>query len=89
MSSFDVLTRTAESGLAAHQVPGAALGVWHAGSEQTAAAGTANVEAGPPVTADTRFLIASNTKPFTAVTAMRLVEQGKLDLHAPLRRYVP
>lgn len=89
MPDFDTLARLAEHGLASYQVPGAVVGVWHDGVERSAAFGVTNVDAPVAVRADTLFLIASNTKPFTAATAMRLVEQGKLDLHAPLRRYVP
>jgi CubicO group peptidase (beta-lactamase class C family) len=36
-----------------------------------------------------QFLIGSLTKSFTAVAIMRLVQANKLDLHAPLRRYLP
>jgi CubicO group peptidase (beta-lactamase class C family) len=35
------------------------------------------------------FRIFSMTKPVTAVAAMQLVEQGKLDLEAPVGRYLP
>ena len=40
-------------------------------------------------TADTVFQVGSNSKPFTAMAAMQLVEQGKLDLDAPLIAYLP
>jgi CubicO group peptidase (beta-lactamase class C family) len=42
-----------------------------------------------PVTNDTKFKIASITKAFTAVLVLQLVEQGKLDLRAPIRTYLP
>ncbi|MFD2165081.1 serine hydrolase domain-containing protein [Thalassotalea euphylliae] len=42
-----------------------------------------------PNTLDHQFLIGSMTKSFTAVAVMRLVEQGKLDLHAPISTYIP
>jgi len=51
--------------------------------------GWANREAQTPVTARTVFNWASNSKPFIAVAAMQLVEQGNLDLEADVRRYVP
>jgi|SRR5579883_3117159 CubicO group peptidase (beta-lactamase class C family) len=38
---------------------------------------------------DSVFRIFSMTKPVTAVAAMQLVEQGKLDLDAPAGRYLP
>ncbi len=42
--------------------------------------GHADVESGRPVTPQTPFLIASQTKMFTAVAVMMLVEQRRLDL---------
>lgn len=42
-----------------------------------------------PNTPDTRYRIASITKAFTAVLVLQLVEQGKLDLQQPIRRYLP
>lgn len=38
---------------------------------------------------DTRFNIASIGKMFTATAALRLVEQGRIDLDAPVLRYLP
>ena len=38
---------------------------------------------------DTAFLIGSLTKSFTAITVLQLVEEGKLDLYAPITRYIP
>ena len=37
----------------------------------------------------TRFLIGSLTKSFTAISVLQLVEQGKLELNAPIARYLP
>jgi CubicO group peptidase (beta-lactamase class C family) len=42
-----------------------------------------------PMTDNTLFRIASMTKPITAVAAMILVEQKRLDLDAPVARYLP
>jgi CubicO group peptidase (beta-lactamase class C family) len=50
--------------------------------------GTASVEFDQPVRDDTVFAINSVTKALTGVAAMRLVEQGKLDLAAPVGRYL-
>jgi len=49
--------------------------------------GYANLEAKIPVTPETPFNIASVTKPISAVVALRLVEQGKLDLDRPMQSY--
>jgi CubicO group peptidase (beta-lactamase class C family) len=42
-----------------------------------------------PLQPDAIFWIASMTKPITSVAAMMLVEDGKLDLAAPVYRYLP
>jgi CubicO group peptidase (beta-lactamase class C family) len=42
-----------------------------------------------PVGRDTRFQLASVTKMFTGVLLMRLVEQGKVGLDDPLKRWLP
>jgi hypothetical protein len=42
-----------------------------------------------PMNPDAIFWIASMTKPVTSVAAMMLVEEGKLDLDAPVARYLP
>jgi CubicO group peptidase (beta-lactamase class C family) len=42
-----------------------------------------------PLQGDAIFWIASMTKPITSVAAMMLVEQGKLDLAAPVSQYLP
>lgn len=42
-----------------------------------------------PATTDTLYDLASLTKTFTAVLALRLVEQGALDLDAPAAGYLP
>lgn len=51
--------------------------------------GLADREQEKPVTTATLFRWASCAKPVTAVAAMQLVEQGRLDLDADARRYVP
>lgn len=42
-----------------------------------------------PVTNDTMFYIASATKPFVAFAIEQLVEQGEIELDAPVKRYLP
>lgn len=53
------------------------------------AMGVRDVESGKPVTPDTMFYIASATKPFNAMAALTLVDEGKLELDAPVKRYLP
>ncbi len=42
-----------------------------------------------PVTKDTIFYIASATKPYVAFALAQLAEQGKVELDAPVARYLP
>lgn len=50
--------------------------------------GLANVENGVEATRSTRFPLNSATKAFTGVAAAQLAQQGRLDLDAPVARYL-
>lgn len=71
------------------EVPGVAVGIYIEGEEQFAVHGITSIENPLPVDEDTLFQFGSTGKTFTATTIMRLVEQGKIDLDAPVRTYVP
>ena len=86
---FDGLTALAEAKMKEYGVPGAAIGVIADGQSTIRGLGITNVEDPLPVTAHTVFPIASISKTFAATAMMRLVEQGKVDLHAPVRTYIP
>jgi D-alanyl-D-alanine-carboxypeptidase/D-alanyl-D-alanine-endopeptidase len=51
--------------------------------------GVQDLESNRPVTADTLFRIASMTKAFTALTVLKLRDEGKVQLDAPAETYVP
>ncbi len=51
--------------------------------------GFADRERARPATTLTLYRVASNTKMFTAVAVMQLRDRGKIDLHAPVREYLP
>lgn len=70
-------------------VPGIAVGVLLEGQEIYASHGVTSVGHPLPVDEKTLFHLASVTKTFTATAMMRLVAEGKVDLDAPVRRYVP
>ncbi len=53
------------------------------------AVGWRDIAAQTPPTPDTIYRLYSSTKVFTAVTALTLVESGKLELDAPVARYIP
>ena len=51
--------------------------------------GAADREAGMPVTLDTKFRLGSMNKMFTAVSALQLVQAGKLSLDGTVGQYLP
>lgn len=51
--------------------------------------GYADVEERVPARPATKFRIGSVSKPLTAVALIKLAEQGKIDLDAPIQKYVP
>jgi D-alanyl-D-alanine carboxypeptidase len=70
--------------------PGAQASVYRCGRLVWAGAtGTADLSNGRPVTADTRFVLASVTKTYVATMIMQLVERGRLRLDTRLSRYYP
>ncbi len=62
--------------------------VRHGKIVDSGALGISNLEESVPVTATTLFPIHSITKAFTGVAILQLVEAGKLELDAPISRYL-
>ena len=86
---FRDLDERIEAAMARYHVPGVAVGVFWQGREHLKGFGVTNIDHPLPVDAETLFRIGSTTKTFTATAMMCLVEQGKVDLAAPARRYLP
>ena len=86
---FDTLVALTEARMREHRVPGVALGIVDNGVVTTRGLGVTNVEDPLAVTDHTVFPIASISKTFATTMMLRLVEQGKVDLQAPVRRYLP
>jgi D-alanyl-D-alanine carboxypeptidase len=57
--------------------------------EFTLRAGTATIDSPDPVPTDGRFRIASITKTFVATVVLQLVGEQRVELDAPLSRYLP
>ncbi len=75
--------------MATHHIPGLSLAVVRQGEVvQAGGYGFANLEWRAPATSDTAYQIASVTKQFTATAVMLLVQEGKLDLHQSIGRYL-
>lgn len=74
-----------------NQIPGTAVAVWKDGEIiWSAGLGYADLEQRVPVdAARTKFRIGSVSKPLTAAALGVLYESGKIDLDAPIQKYVP
>ncbi|MHC0037668.1 serine hydrolase domain-containing protein [Pseudoneobacillus sp. C159] len=73
---------------AAH-IPGISLGIVK-GEQIIHLKGYGHIDNhGGSVTPQTPFILGSTTKSFTAMAIMKLVEEGKVDLDAPIQTYLP
>jgi CubicO group peptidase (beta-lactamase class C family) len=71
-------------------VPGLSLAVAQGGEvRHEAGFGFADVENEVPARPETVYRLASVSKPITAAAVLRLAEEGRLDLDAPVSRYCP
>jgi CubicO group peptidase (beta-lactamase class C family) len=72
-----------------HGVPGATLAIKQGDDVAEAAYGVLNVRTGAAATTDSLFQIGSITKVWTATLVMQLVDEGLVDLNAPVVTYLP
>jgi len=76
--------------IGAGRIPGAVIAIARHGKlAMFEAYGWRDKQAGLPMTTDTIFNIASMTKPITAVGALVLYEQGRIQIDDPLSKYFP
>ena len=68
---------------------GVTAATFHAGEIDEAVTGVVDIRTGAPVTSDTIFQFGSVTKVMTATLLMGLVDEGRLDIHAPVKSIVP
>lgn len=78
-----------ETKMAQYGVPGVGFGLSKNGRAQTRGFGLTNIDNPQPVTPDTMFAVASITKTIVATGVMRLVDEGRVELDAPVREYIP
>lgn len=74
--------------VSANRIPGLAVAVVQ-GNEIIFIKGYGEAAPGVPVTPQTQFYIGSVTKSFTALAIMQLVQEGRLELDAPVVKYLP
>ncbi|PXX71306.1 D-alanyl-D-alanine carboxypeptidase [Nocardia tenerifensis] len=70
-------------------LPGAQLVLTEHGKVWTATAGVGDLELNTPFPDNARIRIASNTKTFVATVVLQLTAEGKVELDAPVARYLP
>ena len=85
---FEELAALVARKMTEYGVPGVAFGMVRHGKVTMRGFGVTNVDDPQPVTPDTVFALASISKTVTATAIMRLAEQGKLDLSAPVRECI-
>ena len=86
---FAAIERFVRGEMAAQRIPGLALGISE-NSRITYLRGFGKADdSGRPVTPKTPFIIGSLSKSFTALAIMQLVEEGRVELDAPVQRYLP
>jgi CubicO group peptidase (beta-lactamase class C family) len=84
------LTATLKTDVEKGVIPGAVMLVARHGKIALfEAVGVVNPETKAPMTTDAIFRIYSMSKPITSVTAMTLVEEGRLGLADPVTKYIP
>lgn len=89
-SAFDKTDRIFDEYRLDAHIPGLVYGVVADGKlVHVKGFGIQDTEAKRPVTADSLFRIASMSKAFTALTILKLRDEGKLRLDAPAETYVP
>lgn len=86
---FSALERHAAAAVEAGRAPSLAMAVIVDGRiVYERAFGYADRDARRAATVDTAYALASATKPITATAVLQLAERGRLDLDAPVRRYL-
>ena len=90
MNMQDEADRVLAEVTASGRLPGVVMLVTDGeGTVYEGAAGVRSLATGVPMTTDSVFWIASMTKAITATAAMQLVEQGRLELDAPVGSVLP
>ncbi|MFI6996695.1 serine hydrolase domain-containing protein [Nocardia sp. NPDC050175] len=83
------ITEALNNLISVDHLPGAQIVVTDHGQVWSATAGAGNVEQGTPFPDNARVRIASNTKTFVSTVMLQLVAEGKVELDAPVERYLP
>src|SRR5687768_15704224 len=87
---IQAIEREISSEMTRQSIPGISVAVSLGGElTWTNGFGLSDLENYVPVKSSTVFRLGSISKPITAVAAMQLYESGRLDLDAPVQKYLP
>lgn len=88
-AGFESLAAAAQNLVTNNETAGIAIGMSSRGLRKSAYFGLASVASSKPVDAETKFRLASITKPITAACILKLAEAGLLDIGASIDLYFP
>jgi CubicO group peptidase (beta-lactamase class C family) len=89
-AAFSVIDKIFLTHFEKNHFPGMAYGIIADGQLiYSNAFGVANISSGAPSTIQTAFRIASMSKSFTALSILKLRDEGKLSLQDPVSKYIP
>lgn len=86
---FDELRAELKKSLLKYGIPGGIIAVFENGTQTIIEEGYSNIETLTPIKAHMKFRIASNTKTFTALTILLLIDEGRLNLTDKLTDHLP
>ncbi len=87
--AVQVYERFVAERMAYDRIPGLSVGFIRDEFSWSRGFGWADIENNVPAKAESAYRLASITKTVTAVAVLLLVEEGKIDLDAPVQKYVP
>ncbi len=89
-AAFPVIDKIFQDHFENNHFPGMAYGIVADGQlVHSNSFGIANISSNSLSTAQTAFRIASMSKSFTALSILKLRDEGKLNLHDPVSKYIP
>jgi CubicO group peptidase (beta-lactamase class C family) len=90
MQAIQVLDARLDSILERNSIPGAAVAIVSRDSiVWIGCYGYADLESREPVTENTHFRIGSCTKSFTGLGFLKLIDEGRIDINAPVSQIIP
>jgi CubicO group peptidase (beta-lactamase class C family) len=89
LPSLELMQQRLDTWRERYRVAGATLAVMLDDDVRAVASGVINTRTGVEATPDTLFQVGSITKVYTTTLIMQFVDEGRIDLDAPARTYLP